>query len=681
MNELEKTVPENGNVELPNATQAPTSSVNAEATETKPTEAAADAKPAEATEVATSITVNDEAVATPVPSALNAIEAEEAPVKPEDDGKKGVDTARYHEMNKSELVDTLALIVQNEEADRHKEVAVIKQVFYQLRNAELEAEALKFAEEAQPGDTFVSSTDAEEIRFKDLLAAFRELRNKYLAAEEERRQANLIKKNEIIDKLKQIAADIDNINLHIPEVRQLQEDFKAITDIPAGAVNDSWKNYQTVVEQIFDCLKMNKELRDLDFKKNLEIKKDLIAQAKLLTEEEDVIEAFKKLQVLHDLWRETGPVAKEYREEIWDEFKALSTIVNKRHQDYFEARKQTEQANEVAKTALCEEIEKIQIDELKTFAAFDEATTKIKELQSKWKELGFASRKANNALFARFRKAADEFFARKAEFFANTKAELQANLEKKIALCEKAESLKDSTDFKKTADAIVALQAEWKTIGSVPRKQSDSVWQRFMAACNHFFDARKKDLAGRRQEENENLAAKRLVIEALKAIPSDAQRSQVIEVLKEQQARWNAIGHVPFKVKDKLYEEYRATLAAVRENFDLRESRARMNRFEEQLNNLNGDGRKINRERDRLNRALEQKKNELKTFENNLGFFNVKSKEGSSMVLQMEHRIQRIKDEIKELENKINLVDQTKKDQAEKKEVTPADATNNEAEA
>lgn len=650
MNELEKTVPETGNVVTPNAEQATTSSAQTEATETVTTES----------------TTADEAVATPVPEALKAIESEEALDEKANSGKKAGDTAKYFDMSKSELADTLALIVQNKEADRHKEVAVIKQAFYQLRNAELEAEAIKFAEEAQPGDTFVSTTDAEEIRLKDLLAAFREMRNEYLAAEEERRMANLAKKNQIIDKLKEIAADIDNINLHIPEVRQLQDDFKAITDIPAGAVNESWKNFQTVVEQIFDCLKMNKELRDLDFKKNLEIKNDLIAQAQLLTEEEDVIDAFKKLQVLHDLWRETGPVAKEYREEIWDKFKALSTIINKRHQDYFEARKQTEQANEAAKIALCEEIEKIQLDELKTFAAYDEATTKIKELQAKWKELGYASRKANNQLFARFRKVADDFFARKTEFFANTKAELQSNLEKKIALCEKAEALKDSTDFKKTAEAIVALQAEWKTIGSVPRKHSDSVWQRFMAACNHFFDIRKKDLAGRRQEENENLASKRLVIEALKAIPSDAQRSQVIDALKEQQARWNSIGHVPYKVKDKLYEEYRATLAAVRENFDLRESRARMNRFEEQLNNLGGDGRKMNRERDRLSRALEQKKNELKTFENNLGFFNVKSKEGSSMVQQMEHRIQRIKDDIKEIENKIKLVDQTKKEQTGK---------------
>ena len=629
MNEIEKTLPTEESVETQKAPEATASSAPAEATETVPAKAAS----------------ADEAADTPA-----------APAAAEDKSEGH----NYFDMTKSELVEALSAIVEGKEAERHKEVSVIKQAFYLLRNAELEAEALKFAEEAQPGDSFVSATDPDEVKFKDLLGAFREMRNAWLAAEEERRMNNLAKKNEIIDKLKAIAADIDNINLHIPEVRQLQEDFKAISDIPAGAVNESWKNYQLVVEQIFDCLKMNKELRDLDFKKNLEIKRDLIEQAKLLTEEDDVIDAFKKLQALHDLWREAGPVAKEYREDIWAEFKALSTVINKRHQDYFEARKQSEQANEAAKTLLCEQIEAIRIDELKTFAAFEEATVAIKEMQAKWKELGFASRKANNTLFARFRKAADEFFARKAEFFANTKAELSANLEKKIALCEKAEALKDSTDYKKTAEAIIALQAEWKTIGSVPRKHSDSVWQRFMAACNSFFDARKKDMANRRQEENENLAAKRLVIEALKAIPSEAQRSEVIETLKEQQARWNAIGHVPFKVKDKLYDEYRATLAAVRENFDLRESRARMNRFEEQLNNLSGDDRKLARERDRLTRALEQKRNELKTFENNLGFFNIKSKEGSSMLREMEHRTQRIKDEIAELEKKVKMLDQTK---------------------
>lgn len=568
------------------------------------------------------------------------------------------DHYNYFKLNKEELLAALREIVEAKAAARHKDVAAIKQAFYQLRNAEIEAECEKFAEEATEGQPFVSATDPAEVQFKDMLGAFRELRTAYLAEEESRRLANLARKNEIIDRLKAIAADIDNVNVHINEVRELQEEFKKPADVPAPAVSDLWKTYQLVVEQIYDCLKMNKELRELDFRKNLEIKRNFIEQAKLLADEPDVIEAFKKLQALHDLWRATGPVAKEYREEIWSEFKAASTVVNKHHQDYFEARKQTEMANEEAKTKLCEEIEAIDVAAINSFADFEKNTEIIKSLQARWKELGFASRKVNNALYTRFRKACDEFFARKAEYFSKTKEELAANLEKKIKLCEAAEALKDSTDFKATAEKIIALQAEWKTIGSVARRHSDSVWQRFMAACNHFFDARKKDMASRRQEENENLAAKRLVIEALKAIPSDAGKAQVIETLKEQQARWNSIGHVPFRMKDKLYDEYRQTLNAVRENFDLRESRARMNNYERRLETMSSDERQMSGERARLVRALEQKRTELKTFENNLGFFNIKSKEGNNMLREMERRTLRIKADIKELEDKIKLFDE-----------------------
>ncbi len=628
MNELEKALPDNGSVNPQPAIQAESSS-----------------------------TEND--VQQCEPAMCNAMANDQAET-PESEDKSADDTNaaqhKYFEMTKDELISSLQNIIDAKEANRHKEVAMMKQAFYILRNAELEAEATKFAEEAEDGANFVSAPDPCEARFKDLLASFREMRNLFLEEEEKRRLENLAKKNEIIDKLKAIAADIDNINLHITEVRQLQEDFKAIAEIPAGAVNETWKNYQTVVEQIFDCLKMNKELRDLDFKRNLAIKRDLIEQARMLTSEEDVINAFKKLQALHDLWREAGPVAKEHREEIWNEFKELSTVINKRHQDYFEARKEAEQANEAAKTAICEEIEAIDIDAIKTFAAFEETTETIKKMQARWKELGFASRKANNALFTRFRKSCDNFFARKADFFSRTKEELASNLEKKTALCERAEALQNSTDFKKTAEEIVALQAEWKTIGSVARKHSDAIWQRFMTACNTFFDARKKDMASRRHEENENLAAKRLVIEALKAIPADAGRQQVIETLKEQQTRWNSIGHVPFKMKDKLYEEYRNAQNAVRENFDLRESRARMNRFEEQLAGLSNDERRMASERNKLTRAIEQKRNELKTFENNLGFLNIKSKEGNSMLREMERRTQRIKDDIKELEQKLAML-------------------------
>lgn len=564
----------------------------------------------------------------------------------------------YFQMSKEELIAILKEIVDEQQATRHKEVATIKQAFYQLRNAELEAECEKFAADAAQGETFVSATDPMEVQFKDLLGAFRDLRSAFLAEEEEQRMRNLARKNEIINRLKAIAADIDNVNVHINEVRELQEEFKQPADLPPAAVTDLWKTYQLIVEQIYDCLKMNKELRELDFRKNLEVKRKLVEQARLLADEPDVINAFKKLQALHDLWRATGPVAKEYREEIWAEFKDASTVINKRHQDFFENRKQIEQANEQAKTQLCEEIEAIDINSLKTFAEFEKVTEQIKSLQTRWKELGFASRKVNNALYNRFRKVCDDFFSRKAEFFTRTKDELASNLEKKLKLIEQAEALQDSTDFKATAEKIVALQNEWKSIGSVARRHSDSIWQRFMTACNHFFDARKKDMASRRQEENENLAAKRLVIDALKAIPSDASRSEVIEALKEQQARWNTIGHVPFKMKDKIYDEYRAALSAVRENFDLRESRARISNYERRLDSMNAEGKNINGERARLVRALEQKRTELKTFENNLGFFNIKSKEGNNMLREMERRTLKIKDEIKELETRIKIFDE-----------------------
>lgn len=411
------------------------------------------------------------------------------------------------------------------------------------------------------------------------------------------------------------------------------------------------------MEKFYDHLKMNKELRDLDFKKNLEAKRQLIDEAKALAENPDALDAFRKLQELHNQWRELGPVAKEIREEIWDEFKAASTVINKRHQDYFEQRKASEQANETGKTAICEEIEKIDTDALKSFAAWDEATRQIIELQKKWKEFGFASRKANNLLFSRFRKACDDFFEKKTEYFKKTKEEFNENLEKKVALCEKAEALKDLNDVRKAADEVVKLQAEWKKIGSVPRKQSDAIWQRFQTACNFFFDERKRLSNAKRQEENANLAAKKDVIERLKAIPKDAERKDVIATVRELQNEWQKIGFVPFRAKDKVYEEYRKELNAIFENFDIRESRNRMNNFKEQIENLKDDSQKMGRERDRLMRVLEAKRNDLKTFENNLGFFNVKSSAGNSMLKEIERKIKRLKEEIKDVEEKINLLD------------------------
>lgn len=562
-----------------------------------------------------------------------------------------------HNMDKQQLVDTLKEILAENNMEAHREVSALKQAFYAIKSKENLEQLNAFVEEGNSPEAFASLPDELEAQFKALHNEFKEKRLEYLEADEKRRKENLEARNKIVENIKEISTDIDNINTKFPEFQRLQQEFKDIKDIPASAETESWKSFQQAVEKFYDNLKMNKELRDLDFKKNLEAKRQLIDEAKALENNPDTVGAFRQLQELHDKWRELGPVAKEIREEIWDEFKQASTVINKRHQEYFEQRKANELANEQGKTALCEEIEKIDTSSLKTFAAWDEATKQIIDLQKRWKEFGFASKKANNVLFSRFRKACDDFFQLKTDYFKKTKEEFNENLEKKIALCEKAEALKELNDVRKAADEVVKLQTEWKKIGTVPRKQSDAVWQRFQAACNFFFDERKRQASARRQEENANLAAKKEVIEKLKAIPRDAERKEVIAQVRELQNEWQKIGFVPFRMKDKLYEDYRKELNAIFDSFDIRESRGRINNFQEQMENMKGDSQKIGRERDRLLRACEGKKSELKTIENNMGFFNVKSSAGNSMLKDMERKIKRLKDEIKEIEEKISLLD------------------------
>jgi hypothetical protein len=398
-------------------------------------------------------------------------------------------------------------------------------------------------------------------------------------------------------------------------------------------------------------------LRDYDFKKNLEIKQLICEEAEKLTEETDIIVAFKRLQDLHEKWREVGPVAKDIREEIWGRFKDASAIINKKYQAYFEERKNREQENENAKTAICERIEALDFESLKSYSAWDEMTKVILEAQEDWKKLGFASKKMNNVLFARFRETCDKFFEMKANYFKNIKDDLASNLEKKIALCEKAEALKDSTDWKKTTDEFVALQKEWKTIGAVAKKHSEVVWRRFLAACDYFFEEKKKKTSGVRQTEQANLKLKKEVIAKLGAIAEDTPREEAIKQVKELMAQWQEIGHVPYREKDKVYETYRAKVDELYKRFDMRGSQARMSNFEDSVNEMSGDENKLYRERERLMRNYEQKRNELNTYENNMGFFNSKSKSGDSMLRELERKIQRIKEEIATLEQKIKVID------------------------
>lgn len=538
-----------------------------------------------------------------------------------------------------------------------EEIAHLKQRFYAIRKLEQEAELAAHLAAGKDAESFIPALDTTEEDFKNLMNTVRERKAAQAAAEEEERKQNLARKLALIEELRTISADTDNVNRAFPRVKEIQAEFKEIGEVPPTEATDLWKDYQGAVEQFYDQLKVNKDLRDYDFRKNLELKTLLCEEAEKLNDEEDIVLAFKRLQNLHDEWRQTGPVAKEQREEIWARFKDASTLVNKKYQAFFEERKNRELENEKAKTEICERVEALDFSSLKTYAAWDEMTRVILGAQEDWKKLGFASRKANNTLFARFRAVCDRFFTLKAEHYREMKDELAANLEKKIALCEKAEALKDSTDWKRTADELVKLQKEWKTIGTVPKKHSDNIWHRFQTACDAFFEARKANLSESRSVEQANLKAKRDIIAALREIPLDAPRSESMPKVKELQARWQEIGHVPFREKDKVYEEYRAVCDALYNRMGRERERGNLSRFEDVIKEMGSDEQKLYRERERILRSFEIKRNELKTYENNLGFLSSKSKTGDSMVREMERRIQRIKDDLAAIEQKIKLID------------------------
>lgn len=559
--------------------------------------------------------------------------------------------------SKAEVLESLSRLAADETAEISRDdIARLKQQFYAFRKAELEGEMAAFAADGNDSATFVPAPDQSEEQFKELLAQVRDRKAALAAAHEEELRHNFELKQALINELATLSADTDNVNRAFPRVKEIQAEFKQIGEVPPTEATDQWKAYQGAVEQFYDQLKVNKDLRDYDFRKNLELKTLLCEEAEKLNTEEDVILAFKRLQNLHDEWRQAGPVAKEMREEIWARFKDASAVINKKYQAFFEERKARETANEAAKTEICERVEALDFSTLKKFSAWEEMTKTILAAQEDWKKTGFASRKVNNALFARFRGVCDRFFTLKAEYYRSVQEELAANLAKKKALCEQAEALKDSTDWRKTADKLVELQKEWKTIGAVSKKHSDAVWHRFQQACDSFFENRKKNLSANRTAEQANLKAKREIIEQLKAIPADTPRAQAMPHVKELQAKWQEIGHVPMRDKDKIYDEYRALC----DNFynRSRDNRSGMSRFEDVVNEMSGDEAKLRRERERIMRACEIKRNELKTYENNLGFLSSKSKSGDSMVREMERRIQRIKDDLASIEEKIRMIDE-----------------------
>lgn len=565
---------------------------------------------------------------------------------------------KYGTMAKAELVAALAELVEKPADEIRDEVSAVKHAFYAIRKTELEKEKAEFLEKGNEESAFAPMSDDDENQLKELLNRYKERRAAQLAEIEAELQANLGKKQAMLAELAEIAADADNINKHYQRFQQLQQDFKTVGSVPPSEDKNLWKQYQAVTEQFYDLWKINKELRDYDFKKNLEAKQALCEDAEKLGAEQDVIVAFRKLQELHDKWREVGPVVKELREDLWKRFKEASTVVNKRHQAFFEDRKEKEKENEDAKVAICEEAEAVDLAVLTSYAKWDEATKQIIALQERWKTLGFAARKVNNELFARFRKVCDEFFAAKAAFFKKMKDESAENLAKKHRLCERAEALKDSTDWKNTAEELTALQKEWKTIGPVSKKSGDAVWKRFITACDYFFENKNKNTTNVRQEEHNNLKLKKAVIEKLKTIDENLPKDEIRTLLKSLSAEFQEIGHVPFKEKDKVYDEYKSTLNAAYDKFDLNESRARFESYANSVEELASDKNKLYRERERLVRLYEQKRNEVKTYENNLGFFNVTSKSGNSVLKEMERRIAKAKEELLSLEKKIELIDE-----------------------
>ena len=567
----------------------------------------------------------------------------------------------YHSMTKEELLDALKAILDGNELERHKEVTAIKQAFYAIVNKEREKEQEDFVAAGNDIAAFSYTPDEKEEQLKNLLAEFKEKRNAFLEEREELRKKNLEDKYQIIEKIKNISEDIDTINQQFPTFQQLQTEFKAAGEVPPGSETELWKNYQVAVEQFYDRLKVNKELRDLDFKKNFELKSQLIEKAESLAEVADVLDAFRTLQALHEQWREIGPVARDVREEMWSRFKEASTVVNKRHQDFFQNKKENEAANEAAKTELCLKAEEIDTENFKSYSEWEEATKKILELQAEWKNLGFASRKVNNALFARFREACDKFFAAKAEYFKKTKEQSKDNLAKKEALCEKAEALAADFDRKGALDEMQALQKEWKEVGMVRRKQGDEVWKRFCNALDEFYGNRKKLFSGKKAEETANLKAKKDIIEKLKEISEDEERNDVIDTIRELQNEWQNTGHVPFKDKDEINKAYREQLDRLFGAFDIRETRQRVRRYENDIKKFAGEEGRMNREREKLVRALESRLAEAKTIENNLGFFKVKSNTGNSMVKEMEKKIQKLKAEAEEIKEKIALLDAQEK--------------------
>lgn len=572
------------------------------------------------------------------------------------------DTSKKTYKSKEEILRRATEIVAENETPDKEEIDNLKTTFYKLHIAERDAEQKAYLENGGDPEAYQVSPDPVEDAFKAQMGVIKERRAKLFLEQEQEKQENLQQKTEIIEKIKAMATSPDEANKSYQAFKELQQQWKEIKAVPAEKANELWRNYQLYVEQYYDLLKLNNEAREYDFKKNLELKEKLCENAERLADEKDIISAFHQLQELHQEYREIGPVSKELREQIWARFKAASTVINKRHQQHFEEMRASEEENLEKKTALCEKVENIVAAENKGAADWEKRTKEIIDIQAEWKTIGFAPQKMNVKIFERFRTACDVFFSRKADFFKAMKEKYAQNAERKKELVEKARQLSDSTDWKSTADKLIALQKEWKTIGMVPRKLGDKLWNDFITACNHFFEARNAAHAGTRGEERENLSKKKAVIAKLKEMMGTTP-DNAAETIKQLIEEYNAIGHVPFNEKDKVYAQFHDTVDKLYKELNISVASQKLDDFKSNLKNLAKKGADVvDNERGKLMRRYEALKSEIQTYENNLGFLTAKSKKGNSLVDEMNRKVERLKDDMELVRQKIKAIDQQEQD-------------------
>ena len=582
--------------------------------------------------------------------------ATETPAEESTTGKP-VETAQR--LTKDEVLAKLKEIAANVETAPKADIDSLKQAFYKLHNAEQEAARKQFIENGGSAEDFIPTPDTAEEEFKNVMSVIKEKRSELAAEQEKQREMNLQVKLSIIEELKDLVESPDDPNKNYAEFKKLQQQWNEVTLVPPAKVNELWKNYQLYVEKFYDLLKLNNEFREYDFKKNLEIKQRLCEAAEKLADEPDVVSAFHQWQKLNEEFRDTGPVAKEQREEIWARFKAATTAIHRRHQQHFEALKEKERNNLDQKTVICEIVEAIDCNELTTPSQWEEKAQEVIALQAKWKTIGYAPQKMNVQIYERFHKACDEFFHKRSEFFKSMKENMNANLEKKRALCEQAEALKDSTDWKATADALTKLQKEWKTIGPVNKRHSNEVWKRFITACDYFFDQRNKAQSSQRSQEQENLEKKKAIIEQLNAIDENADSEEAAQLVRDLTKQWNSIGHVPIKEKDKIYKRYRNIVDKLFERFNISASNRKLSNFKASVSSMQDSGSQLYREREKLVRIYENMKSELQTYENNLGFLNASSKKGNSLLNELNRKVDKLKADIELAKEKIKVLDES----------------------